>query len=424
MRVLLVSANTEKFNMPAMPLGLACVAAAVEKSGHDVVMIDLMFETDTGSMIDKAIREFAPECIGISVRNIDDQNFEAPGFLLEKVKYIISACRELTDATIVLGGAGYSIFPESTLDYLEADMGVACEGEIALPVLLSCLENGYDLSKVPGLYIRGRGIQRAKVFSGKLDELALPDTAILSGSASRNTEPWIPVQTRRGCPLKCSYCSTPAIEGTIVRKRTPEIVADWIEKWVRSRYRKFFFVDNTFNLPPAYAKKICRSIIKKGMNISWGCIVYPKNVDKELAELMAEAGCRHISLGFESGSEQMLKSLNKRFLPEDVREVSGIIAENKIDQMGFLLLGSPGETKKTVETSLAFADSLQLNALKVTAGVRIYPDTQLAKIAKKEGIFNSLNDLLHPRFYLARGLEEWLLERLKKWMESRPYVIR
>lgn len=344
--------------------------------------------------------------------------------MLEKVKDVVLICRELTDAVIVLGGAGYSIFPEGTPTYLDADMGIACEGEIAFPAFLSKLEIGSNLSGIPGLYIRDRGPQRPKKIAGRLDGLTLPAPGILSVSAAKNMESWIPVQTRRGCPLKCSYCSTPAIEGSIIRKRSPEIVTNWIESWVKAGYRKFFFVDNTFNLPPAYAKKMCRSIIKKGLNIRWCCILYPKNVDGELVELMADAGCRHISLGFESGSVQMLKSLNKRFLPEDVRTISDIFANHNIAQMGFLLLGAPGETKKSVEESLAFADSLQLDALKVTTGVRIYPNTPLAEIAKREGFLNSKNNLLYPSFYLARGLEGWLLERLKKWMAPRPHVIK
>lgn len=372
-------------------------------------MIDLMFETDVRAILKKSIEKFHPECIGISIRNIDDQNFEGPEFLLEKVKDVVLICRELTDAVIVLGGAGYSIFPESTLTYLNADLGIACEGEIAFPALLSKLENSLDLSGVPGLYIRTRRLQSAIKFAERLDELTLPDPGILSVSMAKDKQLWIPVQTRRGCPLKCSYCSTPVIEGTIIRKRSPEIVTDWIEKWVEARCGKFFFVDNTFNLPPSYAKKLCRGIMKRNMDISWSCILYPKNVDEELVEVMAEAGCKHVSLGFESGSEQILKTLNKRFLPEDVRKISTLLAHYNIERMGFLLLGTPGETKKTVEESLAFVDSLQLDTLKITMGARIYPNTPLAEIAKRESFLTSKSNLLYPSFYLARGLEGWLL---------------
>jgi len=279
-RVILISANTEQVNMPVMPLGLACVAAATKKAGHNVVMLDLMFEMDAKAMLGKVIGEFQPECIGISARNIDDQNMESPRFLLDTVKEVVEACRDLSDAPVVLGGAGYSIFPESALAYLEADIGIEGEGEIAFPVLLGRLEHGHNLSGIPGLYIRGYGLQRSKAFARRLDKLPLPDTSILSVSASKNGESWIPVQTRRGCALKCSYCSTPGIEGSILRKRSPEFVAAWLENWVDAGYTNFFFVDNTFNLPLTYAKEICREILKRGLNMRWRSIIYPKHVDE------------------------------------------------------------------------------------------------------------------------------------------------
>ncbi|MFC1832125.1 cobalamin-dependent protein, partial [Thermodesulfobacteriota bacterium] len=139
MRVLLISANTEQFNMPAMPLGLACVAEATKRAGHEVIMLDLMFRADVSSTLKDAISETQPECIGISVRNIDDQCSESPQFLIEKVKQVVTVCRTLSASPIVLGGAGYSMFPESALAYLEADYGVAGEGEMAFTNLLTLL---------------------------------------------------------------------------------------------------------------------------------------------------------------------------------------------------------------------------------------------------------------------------------------------
>jgi len=137
MRVLLISTNTEKIHMPTLPLGLACVAAATQKAGHDVAMVDLMVEKDTRTVLKEAIEGFRPEIIGISVRNIDDQNMENPRFLLDPVKQIVADCRSLSEATIVLGGAGYSIFPESALSFLGADMGIQGEGEVAFPDLIA-----------------------------------------------------------------------------------------------------------------------------------------------------------------------------------------------------------------------------------------------------------------------------------------------
>jgi radical SAM superfamily enzyme YgiQ (UPF0313 family) len=422
MRALLISANTEQFNMPAMPLGLASVTEAAKNAGHDVTMLDLMFEADSTAVLEKTIAEFLPECIGISVRNIDDQNIVSPQFMLGKVKQVVDICRDLSKTPIVLGGAGYSMFPKSALAYLDADFGIEGEGEQAFPAFLTHLENKTDFSGIPGLHRRGQDLKQPKIFNSDLDQFTLPETSILSASASQNHEPWIPVQTRRGCALKCNYCSTSTIEGTILRQRSAEDVGEWLESWVKAGYMNFFFVDNTFNIPLAYAKSICRQIISRELDMDWRSIIYPKNVDEELVELMAASGCRQISLGFESGSKQILKNLNKHFTLEDVQTTSDLFVKHGIERMGFLLLGGPGETKKTVEESLAFADSLKLDLLKLTIGIRIYPDTQLAETAIKQGVITSQSNLLFPHFYLSKELEGWLSERLKEWQDSRPFV--
>ena len=223
--------------------------------------------------------------------------------------------------------------------------------------------------------------------------------------------------------MNCSYCSTGTIEGRIIRKHSPEAIVKWIAHWRKAGVRKFHFVDNTFNLPPSHAKAICRKIIDRGLDIRWLSILYPALVDEELADLMSKAGCEQVSMGFESGSERILKNLNKRFAVKGVRLISKMLADHGIRQMGFLLFGSPGETRESAEESLAFADSLSLETMKITLGVRIYPDTALAKIAVDEGMISSQDDLFSPRFYLAKGLEDWLPKTLKKWTATRPHWI-
>ena len=128
-------------------------------------------------------------------------------------------------------------------------------------------------------------------------------------------------------------------------------------------------------------------------------------VDLSLVKEMARAGCKEVSLGFESGSNRVLQTMNKRFTTEDIRRASRMLADHGIGQMGFLLLGSPNETKETVEESLSFVDSLPLNALKFTVGIRIYPDTDLARTAVNEGVISSEDILLHPTFYMAKSIE-------------------
>ena len=156
MRVLLVSANTERIQMPTIPLGLMMVAESCRRSGHEVDFLDLMFRADPKSVLFERIHDFRPEVTGISVRNIDDQSMENPKFLLENVRPLVRWCREAASAPVVLGGAGYSIFPEETLEYLGADMGVQGEGEEAFPLLLDSLAGSRDPATVCGVRVRGR----------------------------------------------------------------------------------------------------------------------------------------------------------------------------------------------------------------------------------------------------------------------------
>ncbi len=230
MKVLFVSVGTEKINMPTLPLGLACVAAATRRAEHDVAMVDLKMEEDTRSVLKEAIAGFCPEMIGISVRNIDDQNMENTKFLLDPVKEVVVTCRSMSEATIVLGGAGYSIFPESTLSYLGADMGIQGEGEVVFPALLGRMEQGAALSELAGLYLPGHGLQCQRTFIKDLDMLPLPDADLWSLPSQRDGL-LMPVQTRRGCPLSCSYCSTGMIEGLVLRRHSPVAIVEWITLW-------------------------------------------------------------------------------------------------------------------------------------------------------------------------------------------------
>jgi radical SAM superfamily enzyme YgiQ (UPF0313 family) len=141
-------------------------------------------------------------------------------------------------------------------------------------------------------------------------------------------------------------------------------------------------------------------------------------VDAELAEKMAAAGCVKVSLGFESGSPEMLRALNKKFTPEDVRLVAERLRKHHIRQTGFLLLGAPGENEKTLAESLAFAEDLNLDAMKITSGIRIYPGTRLARLAVAEGVIAPDDDLLFPRFYVAASVRENFKHTVSGWLDK------
>jgi radical SAM superfamily enzyme YgiQ (UPF0313 family) len=395
--------------------------AATRNAGNEVALLNLMFEGDPKSGIRRSIVDFRPNIIGISVRNIDDQNMPHPQFLLAPVREIIASCRSLSDVPIILGGAGYSIFPESALRYLGADMGIQGEGEVVFPAVVDRIGKGAQVSDIPGICLPGQPAE-GRSFEKNLDDLPLPEPSLWIPPVADNRKLWVPVQSRRGCPLDCTFCSTSAIEGKSVRRRSPDRIVKWLAELRETGYRNFNFVDNTFNLPPTYAKDLCRQVIQAELDLNLWCIIYPKWIDTELVELMRQAGCRQISFGFESGSDRMLRSLNKQFNRQEVSAVSKMFAEAGIERMGFLLLGGPGEMKDSVEESLSLADSLNLEALKITVGLRIYPQTRLATTALSEGVIRADEDLLLPRFYLTPELRDWLPERVADYKTSRPWV--
>jgi radical SAM superfamily enzyme YgiQ (UPF0313 family) len=223
--------------------------------------------------------------------------------------------------------------------------------------------------------------------------------------------------------MGCSFCATKLIEGTHIRRRSPESIAQWVEQVAACGFRNFCTVDNTFNIPPSYAKGLCREIIRRGLDVNLWCIVYPKWVDRELVELMARAGCHEVSLGFESGSDCVLTRFHKKFHTGEVRTTAGMFREAGIRRTGFLMLGGPGETRGTVEESLAFADSLDLDSLKIAVGIRIYPETDLAATAVAAGVIAHDDDLLRPTFYMAAELKDWLPARIADYRASRSWVM-
>lgn len=220
--------------------------------------------------------------------------------------------------------------------------------------------------------------------------------------------------------MNCTYCSTAAIEGKIVRKRDLAIVVDMLSEYRKAGFHRFFFVDNIFNMPESYAKSLCQLIIGKKLDIAWRCIIYPWKLDEELAKLMATSGCEEVSLGFESGVADILKNLKKNFGPEDVRQVSQILKKYKIRQTGFLLLGAPGETENTIKESFEFVESLNLDGMKVTCGIRIYPGTELANTAIEQGIIEPDDDLLSPKFYIEPRVKDILKPAADKWLAKHP----
>jgi radical SAM superfamily enzyme YgiQ (UPF0313 family) len=411
-------------NMPVLPLGVACIASAAEKKGHRVSLINLMREPDALIGLRDRIRLFQPDVIGISVRNIDDQVSSNPRFLLEPIKAMVSVCKSHPHSKLVLGGAGYSIFPIETLEYLGVDWGIQGPGEHPFILLLDRLAAGGDLADIPGFHSRSLGISNPPAARTNIHAYPFPppNKSIWSlKHTNTDAQPvWVPFQTRRGCPMNCSYCSTATIEGRLIHRRDLDQAINSLAEFSSAGFDHFFFVDNTFNLPISYAKELCDRIIAAGLNIRWRAIIYPWKINEALVAKMALSGCNEVSLGLESGSNRILKLMHKKFRTTDIGNAAELFKSYGIRRMGFLLLGGPGESKESVTESLTFTDTLDLEMVKVTIGIRIYPHTDLARYARRSGKLAADDNLLVPRFYIENGMETWLRETIAAWMQRHP----
>ena len=151
MKVLLIYTVTENVNIPVLPLGLGCIAAAVESRGHEYSLFNAADDSGSLDALKQRIRDFQPQVMGLCARNVDNQDRTNPLFLIKPVKSIVAACKEASPAPVVIGGAGFTMFPREILEYSGGDLGVAGQGEESFCRLLDCMEQNAPLDGIPGL---------------------------------------------------------------------------------------------------------------------------------------------------------------------------------------------------------------------------------------------------------------------------------
>ena len=424
MRVLLISANTEKLPDPVFPIGAAYMAAAAGERGHEVETLDLCFLDAPLPALTAKLRDFAPEVVGISLRNLDSSSYPQNTSYIDDYKALVDAVRAQSDAPVVLGGSAFTVTPGPIMDYLHADVGVVGEGELAFPWLLERLAAGAPLESTPDY--RCQAINGGVCISSvarikKLDVAGVPwrepfeiDRYYQDGGA-------LNIQTKRGCYFDCVFCSYPLIEGSTVRMRTPAAVVDEIAA-VRAAHgvRHWFFVDNIFNMPIRHAKEICDALAARALDIEWSAYLNPKFVDAELCALMARSGCRAIEFGTDSGSPAMIARLQKEFDLDDLRRASALCHQHGLKFCHSLIFGGPGETEQTVTETLALMDETQPTAVIALTGIRVLPGTGMVDIALRDGQIDADDNLLYPKFYISPDLQDDLIERIETYARCHP----
>jgi radical SAM superfamily enzyme YgiQ (UPF0313 family) len=407
-RVLLINTNIYDQPYPVFPLGLAHVDAALRNAGHTTRLYDCQVETEP---VEKAIQDFAPDFIGISFRNVDDVQFVQQRTYFEAPIEIARRVRAVAKCPVVLGGSAFSLYPEKMLERTGADFGVCGEGEVAVVRLL----RGDECRDVPGLVYRENGC----VVVNPRQPMSPADIA----PAERRSElvdyylrgsSMLSVQTQRGCPLTCCYCTYPLIEGHAPRRRDPDVVAEELAAIERQGAKYVFITDSVFNTTAEHAAAVCEAILRRGVKLKWCCFLRPMDLDQDLVNLMARAGLSHIEFGTDSLCDPVLKEYGKSFTVAEVLAINERIYNAKIHQAHFIICGGPGETRETLRTT--FENSRRLRGAVVFGlpGMRIYPGTTLEARARREGVIDERADLLQPAYYISPALGEATLKAMMR----------
>lgn len=425
MKILLISVNREKMPYPVFPLGLAYIARALREEGHLIEVLDLCFSEDPSADLKAYLQRFQPGLIGLSLRNLDNLTYPASISYLKEVEEVISVCRESSGSKLVIGGSGYSLAPEELLGYLDVDFGIVGEGEEIFIRLIRSLERGDPIFPSPHLLIKGEPFFHT-TGGARVISISAPDRTLFETKRYLEEGGMGNIQTKRGCPFSCIYCTYPLLEGKEIRLRKPEVVVEELRQLVQEQGVDYvYFVDDIFNYPPSYAEALCREMIRNKVEVRWSAFVNPGFLSETLLQYMKEAGCAGIEFGTDSGSPRMLKNYKKSFTCEDVIRSSHLCSDLEMNHCHYLLFGGPGEDEETIEESFRLMDQLDPTALIAMLGIRIYPGTEMEQISLSQGVIQKDTQLIHPHFYISPALEGRLEEIIrKKALERKRWIVQ
>ena len=430
MRILLVQSYLGRkgvADLLVFPLGLACIATALEAAGHTPRIVDLnVGDGDPWLRLADAIRDFHPDAVGVSLRNIDSTTRKAPHvyhiFLRPALEVIR---REAPGVPTFLGGPGFTQAAGTFMARYPYDYGIQAEGEAALVHLLSNLQHP---DQVPGTWWRDGDTVR---YSG---DPVLPDFAALPFPRRHHVD-WEPyrlehrtrgllldvgIESTRGCPRRCAYCNYPFLNGRHLRCKPAEVVGEEIAYLQRDfDVRQFTFTDSRFNERPDHARAICEEILRRDLKVRWIAWLGFKQLDADFLRLMRRAGCFRVAFSpdglLQPSLDRMQKDTTTREIMDSIRAVrkaGGLKAS-----WSFFCTppsSSPKEQAALAALYLYLQGSLAGRGRMVLTWCRVEEGTRFAEIAREDGFLTGNEDLLpedpadlERLFYIPPGHEQW-----------------
>ena len=442
MKVLLVCTNRERSPYPVAPLGALCVTAAARAAGHQVEFLDLGPVAAPEVALRRALATDAHQAVAFSIRNLDNCFTLMPRSYFGDVHQLAEMARRWFKGPLILGGSGFSISPHGWMRRMEADFGVIGEGERAFAELLGRLETGRGVEGIPNLLIGPAPVPvctspvaaghtgRAPKVAGsmpaplieRLDDLTMPAHELCYYRKYLRRGGSVSVQTKRGCPFGCVYCTYPKLEGRRYRLRKAEAVVDEIEAVVsQSGSRHFYFVDSVFNDPREHALAVCHELGRRRLPMRWMAFCNPVGFDAEVARAMTQAGCEGLEFGLDAATPKMLAALRKPFERKEIQTALEAAHGAGLPFAVHLLFGGPGETWADVEEAQTFLNGCApANSIFAAFGIRVYEGTAIAGIAAQEGLLGPEPDLFEPVYYVSPALAKDADVKLDRIARRRP----
>lgn len=419
MNILLISANRVRVPYLIYPIGIDYVAGAIGDR-HSVETLDMNIVADPLEFR-RIVESFGPDVVGVSIRNIDSTDQVNQRDFFSYYSQLASMIRDCTNASIVLGGSGFTLFPHTMMDIFKADYGMIGEGE-RFPLLLDAIEKN-DSCMIPGVVCPGVAPQPPPPWDGPVHRQSagrpdVRDFYIQNGGM-------LNIQSKRGCPYRCIYCTYPRIEGSNIRYTPADEVAETAYELQRAGARYLYFSDSVFNNCYEHSASVAEAFIRKGITVPWGGFFSPTLPPAGYYGLLARSGLTHVEFGTETMCDRTLESYRKPFSVDNVFESHEAALAAGLHVAHYMLLGGPGETEKTLSETLMRTETLRRSVIFFFCGMRIYPGTALRETAIEEGQISDRDELVSPTYYqsggtdgaslqkaiqdVARGREDWVI---------------
>jgi anaerobic magnesium-protoporphyrin IX monomethyl ester cyclase len=424
MKLLLVQPYLGRPEPPVFPLGLASLAAHLPD--HELRAVDL--NLSPAPALEMAMAAAAPEAVLISLRNVDTTWYSDPFYYFSHFQEQVRQIRALAPGSrIIVGGSGFSIFAREIMARTpEIDLGLLGEGEGVITQLLASPDHPQDLPSV--LYRRGQAVLGgSRIGIASLKNYSRPRYDLFPLSAYRDNPLGIGVETKRGCPLTCSYCTYPLLNGHHVRLIDPEVVtAHLTELLEKHQVQTVVFTDPTFNVPRDHAERLLQRIIAAGLRLQWEAYFHESHFDAAFLDLCLAAGCRRFWFSPDGLTDAALRALQKTQGAADVRRVWRLLVQRRNVPANFSFFWNyPGMRTRDFVPLAAFYLWQRLHRRQAAAitfnKIRIEPGTVVQRQAAAQGLIDPGDSLL-PRepqdlgrvFYRLPGssLLDWSYDRL------------